>query len=347
MASVSGPDYNISLNAIDFDSISAIQLRASSIQSNIRPEPIRQKPEVNYAVPQLSKTVEYDHVFNAIGTKFLKGSKTVLTLERTKPSDLDIHQIETSADITFIPADFPWVRLETTFRRDSLYLYIKRVDAQRMALALLSLPWHIESYLISRDESSICFRLLTSVSNNLQSLVSRVHRGIEYLSLGPNDKDDLREAMLSVLSNLSYYQIGRSLSHSLYKLDQVLEKINPGDRRISEMVGVLVLTGLEFTTLIRQFVRRLDRTANITIPVDCTMGAIKVPTAFGPVQEFIVNRNELWPNEVPKGILNETYTSILLASLRACLRSKMLRTGFDSKPLLSHVAGFQGPLYLS
>ncbi|KAI0555588.1 hypothetical protein F4679DRAFT_176445 [Xylaria curta] len=346
VASVSGPDYVIFLDAMEVDNVSVLR-RAPTIQSKIRPGPRRTEPEISYAMLELSKIVECDHVFSAIGTTFLKSSKTVLTLERTKPSDHDMHQIETFADITFVPATFPWVRLETTSRNDSLFLYIKRLDAQRMALALLSLPWHIESYLISRDESSICFRLLTSVSSNLLSLVSRVHNGIEYLGLKENNKQALREALLSVLSNLSSHKTGRTLSHSFHKLDRVLDKINPGNRRISEMVGILMLTNLEFATLIRQSVRRLDRTTNVTVPVDCTRGVIQVPTAFGPVQEFVVDREELWPNETPNGVLQETYTCILLASVQACLRSKMLQTSFDGRPLLKHIAGLKDQVFLS
>lgn len=93
--------------------------------------------------------------------------------------------------VTFVPAASPCVRLSKgdhhgEFRGKCCYL--RREDAHQIAYALLTLPWHPESYLIGCNQPTLCRVFLCSAAARFMKIVARMKSNVASLGLGSNER---------------------------------------------------------------------------------------------------------------------------------------------------------------
>ena len=104
------------------------------------------------------------------------------------------------------------------------------------------------------------------------------------------------------------------------------------------MIGVLMITNEEFTSLIRQASRRFANTISGTLEVALRTGFVKVGLPFGGTQDFPVEVRDLYTDWQPRDeTITVNYTVVVLACLRASLRSYLLNIRFDGFPLMREI----------
>ena len=238
--------------------------------------------------------------------------------------------------MTYIPAEHEWVCLQEDSRNPRLY--INRADAQVMAHSLLDIPWHPESYLLGAPFYAIGTRLLTFSASRLVLIASRVSEGIDKLGLGDSEESRLREALEPAIRRLDKQAPpDRTTTALCYRLDLILNELGQrGERRIIDtMIGILMITNQEYQELFYQSLRHLQQTTTSTIQVDMRAGTIKIPSAFGVLQTFILDLDRVIRGQTRShDSVNVPYSATVLASLRGCLRSQMLRDCFNADPLM-------------
>lgn len=110
----------------------------------------------------------------------------------------------------------------------------------------------------------------------------------------------------------------------------------------------MMITNREFMSLVRQSARRFDQAPNAAIEVDMRSGVLEIPSAFGILQEFPLSITELYPDRTfTDEVISVSYSAVLISTLRACLRSAMLRDCFSSNPLITKVLDFDSTVYVS
>jgi hypothetical protein len=124
-------------------------------------------------------------------------------------------------------------------------IFLERVSAQKLALALLNLHWHPESYLIGRDKRGPVSILLTNPSQRLSRLMSRTIDKVHYLGLNQEDTNILRDDINSAYRPIekSYSSYKRKAFASMYQLHQNLERLTsqPDQVMVKHAIGVLCL----------------------------------------------------------------------------------------------------------
>jgi len=103
-------------------------------------------------------------------------------------------ELQRLSDHTFVPAAAPWVRLDVPSyaqNNSRKEYYIRRVDAQRIALSLLNIPWHPEGYLLpgvvnKHSRAKVVYRL-GSISGRTRPFLIRLRAGVSALDLSSKD----------------------------------------------------------------------------------------------------------------------------------------------------------------
>ena len=305
---------------------------------------------------KLEAVVEHADNLTQLGKPFAAEETTILSLETFHPSQDEVSTLQSFKDRTYLPASCDWVRLG---KPQDLYAtseaerpeesYIVRADAQLMALALLQLPWHPESYLLGADKSDQCLHLLLGCSSQLQALMSYTQKGIEYLGLAVPDRRKLSSAIESLFRqfNKSTKPL-RATYYEMFKLENILKTISHTNQQVNEMIGITTMTNPEFLDLMRQSARRFREAVDAAIKIDMRSGIIQVPVAFGIIQEFPLNVTELYPTRAASDeVVSVKYSLVLIVTLRACLRSAMLGDCFSSIPLIHEVLGLEDVIWIS
>ena len=261
---------------------------------------------------------------------------------------------------SYVPADEPWVRVHYQAgngheNNPEPLRCISRLDAQKLAFAILSLPWHSQSYLIGGNKESVFMQLLQPAARRLQPSLFRTRVNMKFLSLGEQDKQKLSRALEPALSRLASDRESASLTpkpsklEALYKLDSVLSELgNDKDKRIIDhVVGILMVTNVEFQELLHGSIRNLKETTRSDIQLDLRSTTLKVPSAFGVMQHFPVDMDQILPEE-PRGheSIAVSHTAVILAGLRGALRCMMFLSCPDADPLLSLVSNFKDTVYV-
>ena len=305
---------------------------------------------------KLEAVVERDDNLAQLGKPFGAEGATILYLETFHPSRDEMNTLQSFKDRTYLPASCDWVRLGkppelyTTFEAERpSESYIVRADAQLMALALLQLPWHPESYLLGADKSDQCLQLLLGSSSQLPALMVYTQEGIEHLGLAASEKRQLSNAIESLLRRFEKSTIPlRATSYEMFKLEGILKTISHTNQQVNEMIGVITITNPEFLSLMRQSARRFREAVDAAIKIDMRSGTLQVPAAFGIIQEFPLNVIDLYPTRPASDeVISVKYSSVLIVTLRACLRSAMLRDCFSSIPLIGQVLGLEDVIRIS
>lgn len=302
---------------------------------------------------KLQRVVERDEALIGIGSAFAAEKATVFSLQSFRASHAESTALENFKNMTYIPASSEWVRLpdlnDSSGRIPLSEVYLARADAQRMALALLQLPWHPEGYLLGAEKSDNCLRLLLMCSTQLRALMTYAQNGIDQLDLTAPNKRTLHDAIESLHRRFEKSSlISRATLHEMLKLEKIVINLGHKNEQVNEMIGIMMMTNLEFMDLVRQSARRFNQAPAATTNADMRSGVLKIPSAFGIVQEFPLSITELYPRGTfTDDLIPIRYSAVLISSLRACLRSAMLRDCFSSNPLIEKVLGFQSTIHVS
>lgn len=255
--------------------------------------------------------------------------------------DLDEYQrseLQEYGRHTYVPADSKWIRLKTgdkvAFRGAHSDVYIRRAHAQTLALALLTMRWHPENCLVGATPGSgRCMDLLCSNANDMLPTMNRMNRNVKTLRLGPDEQTKFLDATEAVLQR---HRGPLSLATpSLCSLNQVLLELRHDSHYISDMVGILMLTNEEFSSLVTHSTRYLDTSSESTIEFDLREGTVRVPSIFGLLQTFYVDMDVLYPaSGRTREVFKVAYPYVLIAALHACLCSTMLKNSLDAAPLM-------------
>lgn len=246
-------------------------------------------------------------------------------------------QLKDVVGSTYVPADHTWVRImdET---------YIARVDAQRVALALLKLSWSPQKYLIGGDELGVAMSIFKAASGQLHPMMVRLQDKVSLLDLTAQDKQKLSNAMGPVLRRLERYHDSHDIQtfRKLYELDSILlDQGSPESQVIvDEVVAILSITNKEFRDIVHQSIRNLKESDTALIDLDLRSMTLKVPSAFGVRQHFQVDWDAISDTASgtrPHETVPVKHTAIVLASIRSLVLCMMLLTCSDAGPLLELV----------
>ena len=251
---------------------------------------------------------------------------------------------------TYVPAESPWIRLprmnvtyDVQDGQETLALapvYVNRADAQEMVYSLLEMEWHPENYLNQGAYSSIGVRLLTFASVSLLRVGHRIIEGVSNIGLGALEQSKLAQSLEPALRRVEKSGTDRTACSILYNLDKTLASLCQHNEKviIDRMIGILMMTNEEFQELFYQSLRHLRQATLSTIQIDVRAATISIPSAFGVLQTFTLDLDRMYPSHMRnQESMNAPYSAIVLASLKACVRSKMLQYYFDARPLMDFI----------
>jgi hypothetical protein len=290
--------------------------------------------------------IEADELVEDLGKSFLGDLKIDFSglVPVTDRALIDV--VNRISGNTYVPAESDWIRVHDSFPE----AYIRRTDAQQLALALLSFPWHPEGYLVGGNRRSVGMSLLTLPAKRLRPMMTRVRMGIDLLSLNQRDKQNLRAA-LDLLMRLHDRKVLQSRHGvgAMYRLDKVLSELCGQDNQIivERVIGILAITNNEFSELVQQSLRNIEETSSSNISLDLRSTTLKVPSAFGVVQHFIVDWDQISSGQPrPFQTVPVSYTVVVLASLRSLLRCMMLKESLEADPLLNMAESWKDVVYM-
>lgn len=282
---------------------------------------------------------ERDSDLSFMARQFKAENEDVLVLGVVKRSSSLSSELQEYDGMTYVPADSSWIRLFSM--NTARQAYIARADAQEMAHSLLDLKWHPESYMLGTLARSIGMHLLTSAASRFGRIAQRVREGISKIGIGAREQTRLGDALEPAMRKIEKGTgPDRTTAAIFYKLDRILEELGQhGDRLIIDrMIGILMITNEEFQELFYQSLRHLQQATHSTIEVDTRAATISIPSAFGVLQTFTLDLDRVYPDQ-KRGHdpISVPYSAIVIASLKSCIRSQMLRDCFDAGPLIEFV----------
>ena len=275
-----------------------------------------------------------DRLTNSLGQM-----KELFAFEPQIPGVALLTDLKRHIDTTFLDPSFDWIRIPNI--DDSLFessnIFVWRADAQKVAFALLKLPWHPQGYLIGGRSSAYCIRMLASSGLEFLYLLTRIRENIDRLTVLPQERNLLEERLEAADRITRRQQSGVSISsqNEFYELDRLLSNSGHAEEKVNDMIGILMMTNGEFASFIRQASRHFANSITGTLDVVLRAGIIKMKLPFGCVQEFLVDMRELYTDWQPRDeTITVNYTVVVLACLRASLRSYLLNIRFDGFPLM-------------
>ncbi|PVH72313.1 hypothetical protein DL98DRAFT_610858 [Cadophora sp. DSE1049] len=293
---------------------------------------------------QLGRILDQDDRFGYLPTPFRASGMQAFGIQQFSlpPGHPEQVSLEAIGSVTFVPATTPWVRLSRGERRGKFAgkrCYLRRQDAHQMAHALLTLPWHPESYLIGCNQETLCRDFLTAVAPRFIQILARMKANIGTIGLGSNERAALFEVLARVEKSAKI-ATHRSTLHVLYDLDVVLENVSHSNKLVNDIVGILMIANEEFSGLVSQSARHLEVSTSSVVEIDLRAGTLRVPSAFGVIQSFVVDLHAIYPDTRSESeTLSVNHSMVLVASLKACLRSFLLKNCLESEPLLKLVGG--------
>ena len=244
-------------------------------------------------------------------------------------------------------------------------IFVLRRDVQELARSLLTMHWSSQSYLVGSSSaesfsaesfpaenpsaensstenssaedplSSICMNLLTKAGYRLNKILELMLDNYEYLSVA-NDVS-LWALMRKVHYKENTLEFDQKTAKDLNALDSALRKIHKHSshhERVHVAIAALVITNTEFRNHVVTAAKAMADFAAFPIQFDMSTGSLTLPSLGwgGPefAAEFDVKALVYGENMKPVTITGST---IMLAALWGCVRSKMLYDTPDSKPL--------------
>ena len=317
-------------------------------------------PSSNPDTYHIIQDMDRDHGRSEIFRTFRAGDEDIFKLAKFRPKPNLLAELENYSFLTYVPSESQWIRTPPGSREEYSHgwrtgsdnsEYILRADAQAMACSLLWLTWNPEGYLFPTKKFGLGARLLINVSHRLSPMMSRLVDGINSLEISDSERKPLIDGLSSLRRDLQKYRIQptRKYWKRLVALDTELESLGQrdGHKIVELMIGVLMITNEEFQTLLYQSLRHLQGAASSTITVNLAAGTIIVPSAFGVLQTFYIDLDKIDPGGARNSeAFTVTYTTVILAATKACLRSTMLRNCFDASTLLRDVNSWHDIVYI-
>ena len=279
---------------------------------------------------------EHTSVLHTLGRSFGIDTIRAKVISEFTPSRSLSHDLRHYEQMTYVPSNVPWIRLPRKKGRASCY--VARADAHRAAQSLLNLPWHPHGFILGGSSASIGSRLLTNAASRFLRIARRVKHSVDNIGLEEDQKSTLKNALAPAIRCIERKaQLDRSAAGIFYRLDQVLEGLcrhNNMNHIVERMIETLMLLHPDFQDLFHQSLRHLNRTVEATIRVDIKPGYVVVPSAFGGLQTFELDLDNIFTvEERNQDALDVPYSTVVIASLRACTRSRMLSDCHDARPL--------------
>ena len=319
-----------------------LHVPSASSNSYAREERLRAAVDSTTLAFRLGEIPDQDDRFESLPTPLKGLGMQVLGIQQFSLAHGHPEQVslETIGSLTFVPATAPWVRLskgEHNGKFAGKCCYLRRQDAHQMAHALLALPWHPEGYLIGCNQETLCRDFLTAAAHRFMQIPGRMKANIGTIGLGSNERATLFDVLVRVEKSAKI-ATNRSTLHILYDLDSVLESVSHSNKLVNDIVGVLMIANEEFSGLVSQSARHLEVSTSSVVEIDLRAGTLKVPSAFCIIQSFAVDLHAIYSDT---GVENETlsvnHSMVLVASLKACLRSFLLKNCLESEPLFQLV----------
>lgn len=265
---------------------------------------------------------------------------SVLSLREVGLTDTEVREIAGDNDGTYIARSSRWIRLET----DGCTRFLRREDGQLLAAVLMRLPLSPYGYLFSCEESA-CRDMLCKSANALPQLLARTMWTIDdaFEHLDQEIRNNLRDAM--VRFNQFLVQPAKSTRlyyKALFQLDKALDAAirskSQRDCVISMSLACVMITSPEFRSLVSQSARLLAEAWKGTILIDLNKGLVNIPTVMNFLAEFPIDIKQIIANIDTAsagicGIVEVSLAELMLICQRAALRSTMLETALDSRPL--------------
>jgi hypothetical protein len=199
--------------------------------------------------------------------------------------------------------------------------------------------WHTEGYLLGGNRLFRCRKLLSAAATEGLRLSARVRKRRSSLLNLLVDQIQVLEDVLEPAIQKGFTKTDRIATQTICKLDTVLQELLEAHDLAAKVVGILVITNEELRSLIVQSARHLDAAqASGVIVLDIPKGVLRTPSVLGVSQEFGVDFVTLYPNGgIPNNIIPIDLSTVMLAAVKACVRSSLLEATWSSRPLLDFV----------
>lgn len=252
-----------------------------------------------------------------------------------------------------LPADSGWVRIakedENGYNTRHKF-YLERISAQRLTYGLLSLRWHPSRYLLpSISQSGPGSELFETAAQPFFNFVLRLSTGLKRIHLGQANKQKLSSALATVQARRDAGP-GTRLYAAARELDAVLGELGSGGDQtfIDQIIAILTITNSEFRNLVYVSLRNLRETATSLVQLEMPSATLKVPSAFGVMQHFYVDWQEMFPEDVRNHeTITVSYTVVVLAATRSLAKCQMLLCCPDARPLIRTVAGLGDVVHMN
>lgn len=268
----------------------------------------------------------------------------VLSLEEVGLEEDELRNLVTDNG-TYITRSSEWLRLHQDSSDKRKFLH--RADGQTMAAALLTLPLSPYGYLMSL-ERCLCREMLCQAADSLPQLLLRTMWSIDgsFDFLEDDVKQQLRNTMASFSALSQPVKRTRLYFEALYKLNRELEAAigqDQSSKQISLSLGCVMITSPEFRSLVSQSVRLLEEGFHGTMCVDLDVGVVEVSTVMNFPAKFPVDVKAIFPGidaTERRGRFDIPLPRIALICFKAALRSAMLDSALDSRPLFEVASNF-------
>lgn len=324
--------------------------------SPLRRSPHRSKMELAEAkepvVLRLDKITYLDDEMERLKAPFKQTNEDLFAFELQTPDPALFGDLRIGMGATFMDPFSDYIRVpkaDASLNQPS-NIFIWRADAQKVAYGLLNLPWNPQGYLIGGSSSACCIQLLEFSGREFLYLLTRTRENTELLALLPEDKQRLKDCLSDVDKTVRREQNGVPISthRDFCSLDELLANFGHTDPKVNDMIGILILTNEEFASFVRQSARHFEKSISGSLEVDMRTGYVKVRLAFGGIQDFPVDMKNLYADwERRDETITVNYTVVMLACLRASMRSYLLSIRFDGHPLIREILKFDDIVYIA
>lgn len=280
---------------------------------------------------------------NALENPSQKG--TIYSLDEIElPQDV-VNELEETSGATYHPRLSLWTRLgksDSRLGENSPQLhYISREAGQRLAQLLLDLKLSPEGYLERSSKESLCRQMLCNAAQALPHLLARMISAFDQLKIPNEIKESLLGLLNDLLDRCLNFKPYRSYFRTVFALDTVLEALVDPRPRVTNSIGVLMITSAEFRDIVARLARMITEASDKSITFDMgPVGMLCIPSLLGVVQKFPVDIGALYPGQtIAVEAIQVSYSQMMFAALKACLRSVFLETCLDSAPLFEAFLG--------
>ncbi|KAK4448666.1 hypothetical protein QBC34DRAFT_406558 [Podospora aff. communis PSN243] len=302
---------------------------------------------------KLEKVDHWDAEIERMKAPFRSDPVELYALEVQAPDPMLYANLRSRMAATFVEPSFEYIRLskpidDTSDKLNNIFVW--RPDAQKLAHGLLTLPWHPQGYLIGGDSTATAIRLLEYSARDFLYLLTRARENLNSLVLDPGLRPQLKDRCDDVDKSVRREQSGVILStfQPFHALDGLLAQSSHADNTVNEMISVLMITNEEFASFVRQSARHFDKSIAGSIDVALETGFVQVKLPFGGVQDFPVDLRELYANWVRRAeTITVNYTPMILACLRATMRSYLVQVRMDGHPLIKEIMQMDDTVYMA